>query len=154
QLTFGKGEIKEVSGLSVTFVDFDFSDAEKGNMVTGGGFKIGAYFDVAKDGKTERVELFMKNKQGEITFEPATSTLSPAEFTIVRLQPNREDKSKSKIEIAVNDPSNPSGPKVETLVIEASVKPFINLVWMGTVTLLIGFIVTIVRRVHVANQRI
>ncbi len=36
---------------------------------------------------------------------------------------------------------------VETLVVEASVKPFINLVWAGVIVLLVGFGVTIVRRV-------
>jgi cytochrome c biogenesis factor len=51
----------------------------------------------------------------------------------------------------VNDPaSGASKPKVETLVVEASIKPFINLVWMGTVTLLIGMILTIMRRVEEA----
>ncbi len=36
----------------------------------------------------------------------------------------------------------------ETLIAEASVKPYINLVWVGTVTLIVGFLVTIVRRVR------
>ena len=54
--------------------------------------------------------------------------------------------------LAVSGPSIPSAePAVETLVVEASVKPFINLVWMGTVTLLVGFILTIVRRVQDAR---
>jgi len=36
--------------------------------------------------------------------------------------------------------------KSETLVVEASIKPFINLVWVGTITLVIGFFITILRR--------
>ena len=34
----------------------------------------------------------------------------------------------------------------EVLVVEASVKPFINLVWVGTVLVLLGFVIAILRR--------
>ncbi len=39
-----------------------------------------------------------------------------------------------------------SGVSIDTLVVEASVKPLINLVWTGVIILLVGFGVTIVRR--------
>lgn len=149
---FNKGETKDLNGASVTFVDFDFSDAQKGNMVSGQGFRIGVWLEVAKEGRNERIELFMKNDGGTISFIPAKSAVSGGEYSISKLHPNREDKSKSKVEIAVNDPAAGASPKTETLVIEASVKPYINLVWMGTITLLVGFVVTIVRRVHEANR--
>jgi cytochrome c biogenesis factor len=49
-------------------------------------------------------------------------------------------------------PEAPGTPKKEeTLVVEASVKPMINLVWTGTVTLVIGFFLTILRRVQEAR---
>jgi cytochrome c-type biogenesis protein CcmF len=58
------------------------------------------------------------------------------------------------VEIGVTDPAGMAGkPKNETLIVEASIKPYINLVWMGTVTLVVGFIITIVRRVQEARDR-
>jgi cytochrome c-type biogenesis protein CcmF len=70
------------------------------------------------------------------------------EFNLVRLVPDKDDRSKSKVEISVKTPRDPSVPvKDETLVVEASIKPYINLVWVGTVTLVIGFFLTILRRV-------
>jgi cytochrome c biogenesis factor len=45
-------------------------------------------------------------------------------------------------------------PRGETLVIEASIKPYINLVWMGTITLAIGFFMTILRRVEEARLKV
>jgi len=36
---------------------------------------------------------------------------------------------------------------VEVLVIEASVKPFINLVWFGVIVILAGFVVSMIRRI-------
>jgi len=34
----------------------------------------------------------------------------------------------------------------ETLIVEASIKPWINLVWSGVIVLLVGFLVTVIRR--------
>ena len=68
-----------------------------------------------------------------------------------RLVPDREDKLKSSIEISYKEPD--AKPKPETLVVEASIKPYINLVWMGTVTLVVGFALTIFRRVAEAREK-
>ena len=88
---------------------------------------------------------------GYFAFAPAGSAI---QFTIAKLQPNREDPSQSSVEIGVNAPGSKSNkPQAETLIVEASIKPFINLVWMGTITLVVGFILTIVRRVEEARQR-
>ncbi len=152
-VTFLKGETKEMHGLGVRFIDFDFSNAEKGRMVTGGEFTIGVILSVTKDEKSETIKPLMKNTGGSISYVPAAVPGDPTQFTIVKLQPNREDPSKSMVEIGVRSPESPDKPKVETLVVEASIKPFINLVWMGTITLVVGFIVTIVRRVQEARSK-
>ncbi|MBP1658579.1 MAG: ccmF, partial [Bacteroidetes bacterium] len=46
-----------------------------------------------------------------------------------------------------------AGVSTDTLVVEASVKPLINLVWAGVIVLLVGFGVTIVRRGEEAAGR-
>ena len=76
-------------------------------------------------------------------------------FTIARLQPNRENPSLSRVtlDVAGGSAAAAARPKTETLVIVASIKPYINLVWMGTITLIVGFIVTIVRRVEEARGK-
>lgn len=152
-ISFLKGESREVAGLSVRFVDFDFSDMEKGRMLEGGGFTIGAILEVTQNGKSETIKPLMKNNGGEVEYTSAKSSFSELEFSIIKLQPNREEKSKSRVEIAVHDPSDHSIAKPERLVIEASIKPYINLVWMGTITLVVGFIITIIRRVQEATRK-
>lgn len=151
-VSFLKGETKDVGGASVTFVDFDFSDVEKGKMLEQGEFSIGVMLDVTKDGSTERIRPEMKNSGGSVSYVPAKSTLTGLEIVIARMQPNREDKSKSTVELTIAHPNQgDEEPKGEALIVEASVKPYINLVWMGTVTLLVGFLLTIVRRVQEAR---
>ena len=41
--------------------------------------------------------------------------------------------------------------RADVLVVEASIKPFINLVWNGIIILIVGFIITIVRRARQAR---
>ncbi len=60
---------------------------------------------------------------------------------------------RTTVDLAVDQlsaPSEPGGGK-DVLVVEASVKPFINLVWSGVLVLLLGLIVTIVRRAREAR---
>lgn len=153
-LSLLKEETKEVNGMKVKFLDFDFSDEEKGKMVTGEEeVTIGVLLEVEKDGKKEEVKPLFKRSASGPTFVPAVLKGTPIEFSIVRMQPNREDKSKSSVEISVNDPTRAPTTKTETLVVEASIKPYINLVWMGTITLVVGFVLTIYRRVQEARGK-
>ena len=134
-------------------MDFDFSAMEKGKMVTGGTFTIGVILKVSKDGKSETIKPIMKNSGGSIEYIPASMAGDQENFTIVKLQPNRENPAQSHVEIAVSGPTmTAKKPLVETLVVEASIKPYINLVWMGTVTLVVGFIITIIRRVRESRE--
>ena len=106
-------------------------------------------------GKSSIMQPLLLMKQTlESSYDPGALRLdgSNVEFTIQKMQPNREDPSLSKVEIAITDPNAVSRrPKAETLIVEASVKPYINLVWAGTITLIVGFILTIVRRVQEAS---
>ncbi len=149
--SFGKGETKQINGMSVKFIDFDFSDEEKGKMVTGGAdVTIGVILEVEADGHKQIVKPLFKRTASGPAYVPAELPEKNIRFTITRLQPNREDPSRSKVEISVSDQSLR---KAETLVVEASIKPFINLVWMGTITLVVGFAITIIRRVREAGSR-
>lgn len=154
-LTFIKGETKDVSGVLIKFLDYDFSNMDKTKMLEGGGFSIGALIEVSDNGQTDTLTPLMKNEGGNISYVPAKSALSDLEFTISKLMPNRENTVESKLELHVAEPSqNQSSIQGEMLVVEASIKPLINLVWMGTVTLLVGFILTIIRRVQEARMKV
>ncbi len=152
-LKFRKGETKDGGGFSVKFVDFDFNDEQKGNMATGGDVTIGVILELKKGGKSEIVKPLFKRTANGPTYVPATPANSDVEFTISAMRPNREDPTQSEVEIGVNGPGKSgASPKVETLIVEASIKPYINLVWMGTITLIVGFLLTIVRRVQEARE--
>ena len=139
-----------VGDLKVTFVDFDFNNFQKGAMLEGKGFAIRAMLAVTDGRKKSAIEVTMKNGPEGVQYLPATYTSSSSRqyvFNLVKMLPDREDKSKSKVEISIQSPLAPGArPRDETLVVEASIKPYINLVWTGTVTLVVGFFLTILRR--------
>ena len=152
-VTLTKGRAEQVSDYRITFVDFDFSNIEKGKMLEGGEFTIGAKLLVEKYGKKATILPKMKNTAGSITYEPAN--FEDLRVTIAHVQPDRENSANSTVEvkIAIGEVNSQRNNNVETLVVEASIKPFINIVWFGTFTILVGFVLTIVRRLKETKGR-
>jgi cytochrome c biogenesis factor len=71
------------------------------------------------------------------------------------MNPEREARENSSVEIGIVDLVTPptQNSQEDILVIEASVKPYINLVWTGVIILVVGFLVTIVRRAQEARLK-
>jgi len=151
--TLVKGKPQQIGDLKVTFQGFDFGDEERGKMMEGKEFEIGAKLLVEKDGKKSNIVARMKNSKGSISYEPAS--FDGMKLAIVRIQPNSEDPEKSSAELAVEmaGTNAPKENKPETLLVEASIKPFINILWIGTFTIFVGFIMTIIRRGKEARAR-
>ncbi|MEK6757271.1 MAG: cytochrome c-type biogenesis CcmF C-terminal domain-containing protein, partial [Bacteroidota bacterium] len=156
-ITLDKGEVTEIGGLKVRFVSYDFSDAAREAMMEGKDFVVTANLEATDNGKAKALTLKMTSSPAGPKFIPESLTASGNrvfEFTLARIVPSQSDQEKSKVEFTVKLPTDKNAPKrEETLVVEASVKPMINLVWMGTVTLVVGFLLTIVRRSEEAKMK-
>ncbi|MBI2619959.1 MAG: cytochrome c biogenesis protein CcsA [Ignavibacteriales bacterium] len=151
-----KGAEARVGELTVTFVDF--SDVDRMAMIESREFTIKAKLSVKEGtGKPRAVTVSIRGSQRGM--EPEVVLYRDHrdrgyEFLLSRILPNREDPALSTIVLDVKLPEDPAiARRGETLVVEASIKPMINLVWMGTVTLVIGFFLTILRRVSEARER-
>jgi len=149
-LRLTKGQPQQIKGLWIEFQGFDFADDQRAAMAEAKEFFINASLQVA-DGKAKRrIELKMKNAPSGAEFIPAPFVSADGktyELTLTQMRPSQEDPSKSMVEINVKMPIDETVPKrEETLVVEASIKPMINLVWAGTITLIVGFLLTILRR--------
>ncbi|MBI5475027.1 MAG: cytochrome c biogenesis protein CcsA [Ignavibacteriae bacterium] len=152
-----KGETTKIGDLNVTFVDFDFPVIEKAAMLEGKDVQIGATLLVSNYGKRPK-EIAPRRKisRGEVSEVPAIFE-KRHEFTIASMQPDRENKGRSEVEIAYTDlvvaAQTPNAPNPDVLVVEASLKPYINLVWSGVIVILVGFLVTMVRRSQEARLK-
>jgi len=141
ELTVNKDEVQKFQDMSITYLGYNFSSSpEKGNVVT-------VSLDVIRANKTYHLLPEMHNEKGKVTFIPATLPNSNVSFAIKGMGLGNGGRGKSSITITVSTPlAAGQPPKSETLIVEASIKPFINLVWVGTITLVAGFFITILRR--------
>jgi len=152
-----KGQATAIGDLNVEFVDF--TNVDRMAMVEGRDFTISAELSVKeeKEGKAKKLIVSIKGEKGGMEPVPVLYGVKGGGeyvFTLSRILPDREDPSKSKVQLSVKYPDDPrTERRGETLVVEASIKPMINLVWMGTVTLVVGFFLTILRRVQEARQK-
>ena len=152
-----RGDTEKVSGFTVRFEGFEFSEAQRSAMMEGKEFFILAKLMVSDGNAKKRLELKMKTGAKGAEYIPASFVASDGknyEFVISQMLPSRDDPSKSSVELLVNLPSVEGvAQRGETLVIEATIKPMINLVWAGTITMVLGFLLTIARRVEEARRQ-
>ncbi len=155
--TLNRGIAKTFEDYSITFVGFDM-DADRHMMGSSNEMVIGVMLDVTHDGSTERVIPEVVNRAGEMDFRPAMTSDAALQFNIQSIRPDQEnpDRSSVRVEIVKGGTTlTSSGPArtQDVLVVEASIQPFINLVWLGTIVTIIGLIITIVRRAREARPR-
>jgi cytochrome c-type biogenesis protein CcmF len=147
-----KGESKQLGDLQVKFVDFEFPVMEKAAMLEGKEVRIGARLEiVGPEGKKQTVTPYQLIKDGEATNLP-TRYADTYDVLLLSMKPNQETPDSSSVEVGITEPAaGDAGPNRDILVVEASIKPAINLVWTGVILLLVGFIVTIYRRAQEAT---
>jgi len=152
QTTLIKGEPFEFHGSNITFTKFNFPQDAMNSMQSGADFFIGAVIEILHDGKTYTIEPKMKSSSGVKTFEDAV-----VEGTNLKIELKNLDAS-GKIEVVINELSKTDEPTKEVQVakgaslwVDISVKPFINLIWVGTLTIVLGFFISMVRRTKEAK---
>lgn len=150
-----KGQEGAAGEFKIRFTDF--GEVDRMAMIEGREFTISAKLQIreknAKPKEATVTILGSPNGMKPVPVSMKTSDGRSYDLVLDRIMPDREDPARSKIAVKVLLPEDsPAQGKGETLIVEASVKPFINLVWMGTVTLVIGFLLTIIRRVQEAWQ--
>ncbi|MCK6602376.1 MAG: cytochrome c biogenesis protein CcsA [Bacteroidetes bacterium] len=137
EIQFKKLESKQVGDLKITFSRFVPLSMNPDDI------KIRLDFLVSKNGKEDSVSAVYAI--GADRNPRSTPGESPSG---VRLLVKSIDASNGLITILVEGADLMAlNPKPESLIIEASVKPFIGLVWLGTFVTLTGFSLSIFRRV-------
>ncbi|MEX1277190.1 MAG: cytochrome c biogenesis protein CcsA [Bacteroidota bacterium] len=148
-----KGIPTTIADMTVTFVRFDMNQHGTEGMMAGGGFPVGAVLDVVRGGKKETVTAVTLYKEGQQPeFKPAMLKDGKTGFSMLSMNINPENKTSSiQVDVAgLHDHAEqPAGPDV--LVIEASVKPFISLIWVAATLMSVGLILSIVSKLRTAR---
>jgi cytochrome c-type biogenesis protein CcmF len=151
--TLQKGQGFRFENTTITFTKFNFPPEAMQAMQEGKEFRIGAQLLVEQNGKEYSVEPKMITKEGNRTFEhieieEANLLIEmknlDAGGTVNLVFSNLDDTQKGETTFEG---------KREVLTIDASIKPFINLVWLGVILVTAGFVISTIRRIKESQAK-
>lgn len=145
--TLNEGDVAEFHGAKIMYVEFIKPDMQ--GMMAGGDIKMGAKLIVDINGQSYPIETVMQSEQGNISHVAAKVPEANLSVVIGKIDPVSK-----KAEFTFSDLEGAAEHTVkakEVLSVTASIKPFVNLVWLGILVMFIGFIFSTLRRLQEAS---
>lgn len=140
-----KGESVTIGTKSFTFLRFDM-DQHGGSAAMGSeGFVIGAVIEIRESKNVETIiarARFRENSTPEPT--PVSTKDKSFDIRLVGMNVDMETRQ-STVDLLIEDPTGHQHTATEVLVIEASVKPFMSVVWVAAFLVLAGMALALVR---------
>jgi hypothetical protein len=136
-----------VNGVDVRFVKFSMGDHDKNAMAEGGsgGMNVGAELEISSKGEKETITPYMTYNGGKpVPGKPGTSVILGGQVIITDMHIGMTG-GESAIAIEFVRGGQQAG-AAESLIVEASIKPGMNLLWAGSVLLFLGLIVSMMYR--------
>jgi cytochrome c-type biogenesis protein CcmF len=127
-----------INGVSVKFVQFDAAGH------TGSKISVGAVLDVMKDGKTTRIEPKWEAEPTSQTRESLPAETAGRDVTAEISDLNADTRSATII-FGGHALGEPFGAPQEIELLTISTKPMINLVWLATLFVMCGGLLTVKR---------
>ncbi len=145
-VTLTKGESSKFNNAKIIFDSFNFPPESMTAMQAGGEFFIGAKLIVEFDGAKYSLEPRMTVQDGKKQFHGASLEAANLKIEMTNLDASGTVVLSFDTLDHTDEPAVNTENKSDVFTIEASVKPFINLVWAGVIVMVIGFVFSIVRR--------
>jgi cytochrome c biogenesis factor len=117
-------------------------------LMSGKDFEIGVSLTAEVNGEQKGVIVQMKSVNGER--ELTSFTLEENQMNIALV--NLDASGKVDLMVSPADEDAAAHDHRESLTITASVKPFINLVWAGVLVMVLGFFVSVSRRLKESSK--
>lgn len=137
KLLMKKGETKEFAAYVIQFLGFDMASHGEAMKAV----RIGANLKVTYRGKDYEIEPALIIEGGERKPQPAAIPESNASVILSSI--NADQKM---IELVFQNLGTGLQPASENVVIEISRKPLMNLLWMGTLCMMLGVFLGVKRR--------
>jgi cytochrome c-type biogenesis protein CcmF len=145
-ITLLKEESVTIGSAAVKFAAFDMGGHN--TQEANGGMKIGVKLELVSGDEKETVIPYVVYEGQQPKYFGAQSKLLGGEIELVAMSIGGMGDGKPAIQIRLKKAGGEMPPLTnkEVLIVEASVKPFISLVWVGTALVMIGFFISILRR--------
>lgn len=152
KVTISKGQTTEFNNSKIIFTKFNFPSDAMAAMQSGKDFFIGAQLEIDYNGKKYAVEPKMESRGGERSYVGVQIEEANLNIEMLNLDAGGSVEL-SLSEITADGSIEPQQTEavLGSLWIDVSIKPFIALIWIGTLTMVLGFIISVVRRTKEAN---
>ena len=145
-ISLKKGDTTSFGGAKITFIRFNMAPETMQLMSEGKDFQMGAVIEIEKDGKKIESELLRKQTDGKVEFTSFESKELNFKIGLENLSAGVIDIAFSTLDGSESQNSTVNTESNEVLSVTASIKPFVNLVWAGVAIMVVGFFVSMVRR--------
>lgn len=143
--TIPRGETVSIGEVTARFVKFDMGQHADG-MPAGGGMTVGSVLELSNgDDRETIIPVAVYQPGGRPEYRPSASRLMNATVRLVSMNVGMAQGG-STVTVEVERPHDHDRPGEETLVVEASVKPYVSALWVGTMVMFAGFLFSIIRR--------
>lgn len=141
-----KGESVTMGERTVTFVRFEMNQHGDNSAMSPDGVSIGAVLEVKKGKARETIVVPSLFRQGAAPEPTMVATKDNAlQFRFIGMNVDMETK-KSTVQLSIEDPkSHQHSESRDVLVVEASLKPFMNLVWIAAILVVTGLALALVQ---------
>lgn len=138
-----KGKSINYENINLTFEKFEMSSDVMQAMQEGRDFQLGAVMSASSNGKKISFNLYRKQSGDKVEFTSFESKELNLRVEMLNLSAQGVELSLSKLD----EPKNKVEKQAEeVLVVNASIKPFVSLVWIGVLVVVIGFFIAFSRR--------
>ena len=154
-LQMKKGESKPLGDATVMFLRFDTNHKGMEATMGAGSFPVGAVLQVKRGSRTEEIVPVTVYRGAEKPDIRKASTKDGAfGFELIAMNVGTQSIP-STIDLIVTGSAVPAPPvaKSQLLVVEASMKPFMSVVWTGAVFILLGLVVSLTTKLDGKVQR-
>jgi cytochrome c-type biogenesis protein CcmF len=145
-ISLDKGNSTEFGGAKITFTKFNMASETIQLMQEGKDFQMGAVLEIEKDGKKTEIELLRKQIDGKIQFTSFESKEMNLKIDLENLAAGVIDIAFSTLDGSESPDTSIQTGSSEVLSVNASIKPFVSLVWSGVVIMVVGFFIAMARR--------
>ena len=143
--TIPKGGSISMGNVTARFVRFDMDAHGDATAGPGGAMSIGSVLELSNGSASETITpVAVYRPDAAPAYKSFPSRLMNANIRLVSVNVGMGGGA-STVTVEVQ-PQGEASADGETLVVEASVKPFVNLLWGGTLIMFVGFGLCIIRR--------
>lgn len=138
-----KGKSVKYENVTLTFEKFEMGSDVMQAMQEGKDFQLGAVLSATTENKNITFNLYRKQSGDKVEFTSFESKELNLRVELLNLSAQGVELSLSKLD----EPKETVKKEAEeVLVVNASIKPFVSLVWIGVLVVVIGFFISFSKR--------